>query len=146
MDYRIFINGRSMEHILYNSDQVLIKKNNKYKKGDIVVFKSGDEYVVHRILFTVFHWCYQFGDNSMKGYYIKEKDILGKACIVLNDKMTNLDNDVLNKKCVKIIIRIMLIQIFFKSKIKIIRKKKLGKYYLKLIEKRNLLQKLYFDV
>ncbi|MCS7107485.1 MAG: signal peptidase I [Acidilobaceae archaeon] len=44
------VSGGSMEPSLHSGDLVFIIKSNDVRKGDIIVFRSGGGYVIHRVI------------------------------------------------------------------------------------------------
>ena len=102
----------SMEPSIHVSDTILIKENDSYKKGDIVTYKDGNEYVTHRIVSVNEDNIITKGDaNNTEDSPIKEKDIIGKVIF----KMTMLGFLVylLNKPIIWILVFIIGILIIF---------------------------------
>ena len=102
----------SMEPSIHVSDTIMIKESDNYKKGDIVTYKDGDEYVTHRIVSVNEDNIITKGDaNNTEDSPIKEKDIIGKVIF----KMTMLGFLVylLNKPIIWILVFIIGILIIF---------------------------------
>lgn len=62
------VSGKSMEPLFHSGDLVALMKRSDLKKGDIIVFKTGNTYVIHRIIYVYEHngyMCYVTqGDNN----------------------------------------------------------------------------------
>ncbi|MBN3490433.1 hypothetical protein JV173_02775 [Acholeplasma equirhinis] len=71
--------GRSMLPLLReNIDQVLIKKTDTYHIYDVVLFKSNDKLVLHRIIKIKGDTYYITGDNQYKLEHVYKNQIKGK--------------------------------------------------------------------
>ena len=88
----VFTNkGVSMMPLLrQNRDLMVIEKNGpaRCKKYDVILFKRGEKYVLHRILKVRERDYYVAGDNCRKGEYVKESQILGILTQVVRDGKT----------------------------------------------------------
>ena len=85
----VFTNkGRSMMPLLrQDRDLMVIEKKGpeRCKKYDVVLFKRGGKYVLHRIL-RVREGDYDIvGDNCRKGEYVRDEQILGVLTEVVRD-------------------------------------------------------------
>lgn len=85
MGFRIFkVGSGSMEPILHINDIVIIKKENEYKKQDIITFKNNESYVTHRLISINENEVITKGDaNNVQDAPIKTDDIIGKLVIRL---------------------------------------------------------------
>ncbi|MCU4176411.1 S24/S26 family peptidase [Carboxylicivirga sp. N1Y90] len=71
--------GISMYPLLQPNDKLLVKKYDKYKKGDIVIFDRGDVFVAHRVISIRNEKVICKGDSLIKADpMINKKEILGK--------------------------------------------------------------------
>ena len=88
----VFTNkGVSMMPLLrQNRDLMVIEKRGpaRCKKYDVILFKRGEKYVLHRILKVRERDYYVAGDNCRKGEYVKESQILGILTQVVRDGKT----------------------------------------------------------
>lgn len=73
--------GKSMRPILNDGDSVTIKKYDKYKVGDVILFRNTDgDFVLHRIIKIKNGLIYAQGDQlCKKDEPIKFEQVLGKA-------------------------------------------------------------------
>ena len=90
--------GFSMYPLIKQREDILhIVKCNKYKKGDVVLYKdSKDQYIVHRILKYKNSMVILAGDhNPFKDNPINDSSIIGKLITITkrNGKVVNLDKD-----------------------------------------------------
>jgi signal peptidase I len=88
----VFTNkGVSMMPLLrQDRDLMVIEKKGpeRCKKYDVVLFKRGGKYVLHRILRVREGDYYIVGDNCRKGEYVKDEQILGILTQVVRDVKT----------------------------------------------------------
>ena len=69
------VEGRSMEPILHTGDVVILEKEGpgEIHVGDVVVYKRGHSYIIHRVVHTYKHgghYCYVvWGDNRRTNVY-----------------------------------------------------------------------------
>ena len=88
----VFTNkGRSMMPLLrQDRDLMVIEKKGpeRCKKYDVVLFKRGEKYVLHRILRVREEDYYIVGDNRRKGEYVRDEQILGVLRQVVRDGKT----------------------------------------------------------
>jgi signal peptidase I len=69
----------SMQNTLYPGDNIIVKKQNDYKVGDIVTYHIDDVYVTHRITKIEGNNVTTKGDaNTTEDPPFEKKDILGK--------------------------------------------------------------------
>ncbi|MCC7430889.1 signal peptidase I [bacterium] len=81
----VVVKGFSMKPFIFDGDKIKIKfiEAKKIKFGDIVVFKSNEKLVVHRIIRTIerhdllYFW--EKGDNRRFPTEINENDLVGKV-------------------------------------------------------------------
>ncbi|MEM0365524.1 MAG: signal peptidase I [Acidilobaceae archaeon] len=63
------VDGKSMEPLLHTGDLVVIIKKKDVREGDIIVFKSGDRYIIHRVIYVYENHGYKCyvtkGDNNI---------------------------------------------------------------------------------
>ena len=74
---------------LQKGDIILIKKNNDYKKGDIITYDYESDYLVtHRIIEKNTNFFITKGDNnnSEDDNFIQLDNIKGKVILILNRK------------------------------------------------------------
>ena len=70
--------GNSMLPFLRDrTDTIIIKKSTYYKKFDVVLYKSKDKYILHRIISISKDIYHIRGDNCYYDEYIPSKDIIG---------------------------------------------------------------------
>ena len=83
--YRIFeVGSGSMEPILSVNDLIIIKQEDTYKEKDIVTFKSGKNYITHRIISINGDEIVTQGDsNNTSDNPITKEDIIGKFVYLL---------------------------------------------------------------
>ena len=88
----VFTNkGRSMMPLLrQDRDLMVIEKKGpeRCKKYDAVLFKRGEQYVMHRILQVRPEDYYIVGDNCPRGESVREEQILGVLKQVVRDGKT----------------------------------------------------------
>ena len=88
----VFTNrGVSMMPLLrQDRDLMVIEKKGpeRCRKYDVVLFKRGQKYVLHRILKVREQDYYIVGDNCRKGEYVKDEQILGILTQVVRDGKT----------------------------------------------------------
>ena len=88
----VFTNkGVSMLPLLrQDRDLMVIEKKGpeRCKKYDVVLFKRGEKYVLHRIVKVREQDYYIVGDNCRKGEYVKDEQILGVLTQVVRDGKT----------------------------------------------------------
>ena len=88
----VFTNkGRSMMPLLREDrDLMVIEKKGpeRCKKYDVVLFKRGEKYVLHRILQVRAKDYYIVGDNRRQGEYVRDEQILGVLTQVVRDGKT----------------------------------------------------------
>ena len=88
----VFTNkGVSMMPLLrQDRDLMVIEKKGpeRCKKYDVVLFKRGQKYGLHRILKVREQDYYIVGDNCRKGEYVKDEQILGILTQVVRDGKT----------------------------------------------------------
>lgn len=88
----VFTNkGVSMMPLLrQNRDLMVIEKKgaSRCKKYDVILFKRGEKYVLHRILKVRERDYYVAGDNCRKGESVKESQVLGVLTQVVRDGKT----------------------------------------------------------
>ena len=137
--FLFYVEGNSMQKLLKEGDVVVVKSQNKYKVGDLIVFDYKGEKVIHRIIFNGIKHVVQAGDNSVRCSVIKKSDIIGKAIQELKTGK-QLDNKTLNKRIARNNLKLLFLLYIFKSRLNIIRKKRVSGYYLNLMKKRNELQ------
>jgi hypothetical protein len=142
---KIIVNGKSMNQLLQKSDEVFGKETDRYRFGDIILFRDYNEVYIHRIIFRFLNIIIQTGDNSLRCSRIKKEDIIAKAICINNNDMTDLQNRSLNYCCALIDIALIIIQKSYASKMNVIRAPFAGKIYLRLIRKRNSLHLKYFN-
>lgn len=80
LDFSFPINGTSMRPFLYKDDIVRLRKCNKAKKGDIVFYKHGDTYILHRIRKVNKDGSY----NIVGDHQLKCDDNVSKDMIIAN--------------------------------------------------------------
>lgn len=75
----------SMQPALYRGDLVVLIKNGQFEKGDIIVFKKGQDTIIHRIVGETSQGFKTKGDhnNFVDFGTVKKDDILGKSFLVL---------------------------------------------------------------
>jgi signal peptidase I len=86
---KFFYSGNSMNttfspgHILYVKPKV-----NEVQPGDVIVFKKGEEYIVHRINSVSSKGIQTRGDNNLRedAYILSDEQIMGKVVIVDDGK------------------------------------------------------------
>ena len=78
----IKVMGFSMVPTLSINDKLIIKKQDRYELGDILVYTYGDNIVVHRLLKTNGKLYLCKGDNSFRLEEILYHQILGKVIII----------------------------------------------------------------
>lgn len=89
----INVEGISMRPILKSGNRVEIHKKEKYEIGDVVVFRDGDNMIVHRIIkYTADHIITK-GDNvCYSDLPVSPSDILGKVIsIEKTSRVYNMD-------------------------------------------------------
>ncbi|MCE4604173.1 MAG: signal peptidase I [Aeropyrum sp.] len=59
------VEGSSMEPLLHSGDLVILSSSGDYGPGDIVVYRKGDRYIIHRIIYE-----YR-GSGGIECYVIK---------------------------------------------------------------------------
>lgn len=81
------VQGTSMQPFLFNGrDTVVLKKPEKIKKGDIVVFRYHGNYVLHRVIKTDGEKFTALGDNlSFPEKDVPVSDIVSKVTAVNRD-------------------------------------------------------------
>ena len=102
----VFTNrGVSMMPLLrQNRDLMVIEKKgaSRCKKYDVILFKRGEKYVLHRILRVRERDYYVAGDNCRKGEYVKESQILGILTQVVRDGKTVTTEDPAYRRYVRL--------------------------------------------
>ena len=83
--YSIFeVASGSMEKTINVGDAVLIKLGGEYKKGDIITYKSGKDYITHRIITIDRDYIITKGDNNnVNDNPIDKKLVIGKVVKIL---------------------------------------------------------------
>ena len=88
----VFTNkGVSMMPLLRQDRDLLViekKGPERCKKYDVVLFKRGEKYVLHRIVKVREQDYYIVGDNCRRGEYVKDGQILGVLTQVVRDGKT----------------------------------------------------------
>lgn len=93
----------SMQDTLYPGDNIIVKKQDNYKVGDIVTYKSDEVYVTHRITKINGNQITTKGDaNTTEDPPFDRKNILGKFVY-----KSNLLNFMINNKIIIILIVII---------------------------------------
>ena len=93
----------SMQDTLYPGDNIIVKKQDNYKVGDIVTYKSDEVYVTHRITKINGNQITTKGDaNTNEDPPFDRKNILGKFVY-----KSNLLNFMINNKIIIILIVII---------------------------------------
>ncbi len=78
------ISGSSMWPTLKEDDFATIVATDAYKRGDIVLYKRGDAYVLHRLI-GVGDPCVLRGDNTIAKEFVPRSEILGVLSAVVSD-------------------------------------------------------------
>jgi len=83
--YSIFeVASGSMQKTINVGDAVLIKLNSEYKKGDIITYKSGNDYITHRIITVDKDYLITKGDNNnVNDNPIDKKLVIGRVVKIL---------------------------------------------------------------
>ena len=77
--YFFTVKTGSMQNALYPGDNIIAKKNDEYKVGDIVTYKKEKSYVTHRIVKIDGDMITTKGDaNNSEDPSFDKKNILGK--------------------------------------------------------------------
>ena len=86
LGFRIFkVGSGSMEPTLHINDIVIIKKQNEYKKEDIITFRSKENYITHRLILVDENQIITKGDaNNTQDTPIHADDIIGKLVFKLS--------------------------------------------------------------
>ena len=86
--YRIFeVGSGSMEPVLSVNELIIIKEEKEYKEKDIVTYRSGENYITHRIISVSGDRIVTQGDsNNVADEPIKKDDIIGKYVYSLKMK------------------------------------------------------------
>lgn len=93
----------SMQDTLYPGDNIIVKKQDNYKVGDIVTYKADEVYVTHRITKINGNQITTKGDaNTTEDPPFDRKNILGKFVY-----KSNLLNFMINNKIIIILIVII---------------------------------------
>lgn len=85
----LIVKSNSMYPTLQKGDFILIKRNNDYKKGDIITYNYESNYLVtHRIIEKNNNFFITKGDNnnSEDDKFIQLDNIKGKVILILNRK------------------------------------------------------------
>ena len=85
----LIVKSNSMYPTLKKGDFILIKRNNDYKKGDIITYDYESNYLVtHRIIEKNNNFFITKGDNnnSEDDKFIQLDNIKGKVILILNRK------------------------------------------------------------
>lgn len=85
----LIVKSNSMYPTLQKGDFILIKRNNDYKKGDIITYDYESNYLVtHRIIEKNNNFFIAKGDNnnSEDDKFIQLDNIKGKVILILNRK------------------------------------------------------------
>ena len=85
----LIVKSNSMYPTLQKGDFILIKRNNDYKKGDIITYDYESNYLVtHRIIEKNNNFFITKGDNnnSEDDKFIQLDNIKGKVILILNRK------------------------------------------------------------
>lgn len=85
----LIVKSNSMYPTLQKGDFILIKRNNDYKKGDIITYDYESNYLVtHRIIGKNNNFFITKGDNnnSEDDKFIQLDNIKGKVILILNRK------------------------------------------------------------
>ena len=85
----LIVKSYSMYPTLQKGDIILIKRNNDYKKGDIITYDYESDYLVtHRIIEKNTKFFITKGDNnnSEDDNFIQLDNIKGKVILILNRK------------------------------------------------------------
>ena len=85
----LIVKSNSMYPTLQKGDFILIKRNNDYKKGDIITYDYESNYLVtHRIIEKNNNFFITKGDNNNSEYdkFIQLDNIKGKVILILNRK------------------------------------------------------------
>lgn len=94
----------SMQDTLYPGDNIIVKKQNNYKVGDIVTYHIDDVYVTHRITKIEGNNVTTKGDaNTTEDPPFEKKDILGKFVY-----KSNLLNFIVRNKIIIILVVIII--------------------------------------
>lgn len=85
--YSIFnVASGSMAPSIKQNDIIIVKKSNKYEKGDIITFEKDGDYITHRIINIIADSIVTKGDaNNEKDVAIKEDVIVGKVIHVYSN-------------------------------------------------------------
>ena len=83
--YRLYrVGSGSMTPELKVGDYILIGESDKYKKGDIITYKSKSSYITHRIVYINNNKIITKGDrNNTNDEFITKKDVVGKLVLKL---------------------------------------------------------------
>ena len=75
----------SMKPALERGDMVVLAKAAEYRQGDIIVFKRGEDIIIHRVALVVSNGYKTKGDNNSYTDFktVEKKDVLGKAIFVI---------------------------------------------------------------
>ena len=105
----------SMEDTLHVGDNIIVKKSDDYKVGDIVTYKLDNSYITHRITKIDGDDITTKGDsNSVEDIPFKKDKIVGK--LVFNSKIINFL--VKNKYAIFIVVMILFCVDFYVENIK----------------------------
>lgn len=71
--------GSSMYPFIKNGDSVFYIKKNKYRKGEIVLYRYMDKLYIHRIIGKDNNYYLISNDDNLDIHRVKSEDILGKV-------------------------------------------------------------------
>lgn len=71
--------GTSMQPVIFEGKTSIVvePKTERLKKFDVVLFRHGDKYILHRIIKVYPEGYFTRGDNCIQGEWVLEKDALG---------------------------------------------------------------------
>ena len=81
----VSVKGVSMLPLLKNGDVITVKRQDKYKTGDILIFEYGEGTAAHRLLKKTKRQYIFKGDNTYNLESIEPEKILGKAIYKMED-------------------------------------------------------------
>ena len=141
----MIVHGNSMNCVLMKDDVVLVKLGALVRPGDIFVYYSHGNHIIHRVLFVGLTRVWETGDNNYRIKAVKKDAIVGKVVANITQKKC-LDSSKLNRK----IAGVNFIRCFFGKKITTVRSLVKNKNTFQLIvwatKYRNQLQKQYRDM
>lgn len=138
----ITVCGNSMNNLLKEGDVVLLKKGDKVRMGDILVYNYDSNIIIHRVLFVGYRYIWEAGDNNYRIRKIKRDQVIAKV-------VANLTRNI-DLECSKINRRITLLNLSrcllgknITTTKKLIEKRFLCKIILAITKKRNRMQSQY---